>query len=185
MASLFRTAVGLLLWAAALYGVLQVGLASDSGAHGHAGVSICGPWGCGPPVRALVGWHGFWLVLVALPVGLLIRWWPIARLKFVGLGLTALGVLMLAGIGIYEAVTWLPNIPDGEPAYFVQRCLFSVVTLTDIPVLPMTLSGIVMVLGAAMRKRAKQRADRAEGGADATRAGKEDTAIAEPVQSLQ
>ncbi len=149
MAFLFRTAVRLLVWAAALYGALQIGLASDHGAHGHDGLSICGPWGCGPPVRALVGWHGFWLVLVALPVGLLIRWWPVVRLKFVGLRLTAVGLLPLVGIGIYEAVTWLPNISVGEPTYFIQRCLFAVVTLTDVPVIPVTLSGIVMVLGAA------------------------------------
>ena len=68
-ASLFSVRTGLLFgaWVFALLGTLQVhrweGLLG-----GHA---ICGPWGCGPFLSALIGYHGFWLILLLLPAWLL------------------------------------------------------------------------------------------------------------------
>ena len=49
----------LLIWIAALYGVLQAGPYL-----GDLGYGICGPWGCGPTLDALTVYHGFWLVLI-------------------------------------------------------------------------------------------------------------------------
>ncbi len=154
MKSLLMKTFVLVVWATALFAVLRIGTVTEQGAHAHNGISVCGPWGCGPPVRALLGWHGFWLVLVVLPVGLLIRSWPAGRLKLFGAGLTAVGILALIGIGIYEAATWTPPYSGGEQSYFIQRYLSSVATLTDIPVVPVTLAGLAMWLGGFIRVRA-------------------------------
>ena len=81
MGNLPRVVIGLLVWGAALFGILQIGLASGSGLHEH---SICGPWGCGPPTSALLGWHGFWLLLAGPLVGIAIYAWPARRLRNLG-----------------------------------------------------------------------------------------------------
>ncbi len=147
MRFLLKTVVGMLVWAALLYGVVQIGIASEHGGHAHGGISVCGPWGCGPPVAALVGWHGFWLLLVAPPIGLLIRTWPSPRLRTLGVAVTVVGVLTLIGIGLWETVAL-----SGHRSYLVQRFLFSVVTLTDVPVMPVTLAGIALCLGARAKR---------------------------------
>ncbi|MBP86469.1 MAG: hypothetical protein CMJ64_07115 [Planctomycetaceae bacterium] len=43
-------------------------------------------------------------------------------------------------------MTWLPKISSGEPTYMVQRYLFSVATMTDVPTIPVTLSGLVLLI---------------------------------------
>jgi hypothetical protein len=144
-----KVVMGLVAWAAGLFGVLQLGLVTVHGAHAHG---ICGPWGCGPPLSALIAWHSFWLLLVAAPTGLLIRFWPADRLRLLGMVLTLAAVLSLLGVGVWEAATWLPKVPDGQPTYFVQRYLFSVVTLVDLPVIPVGLAGLAAWIAAYTRK---------------------------------
>lgn len=147
-----RLVVILAIWGGLLWGVLQFGEGTDHDAHAHQGISVCGAWGCGPPVRALASWHGFWLVFVSLPVGLLIRSWPARRLKAVGLGLTGAGVLGLIAVVAYEAVTWLPGASDLS-SYFVQRCIFAVATLTDIPLIPTTIGGVALWISGTVKSR--------------------------------
>ncbi|MBP86470.1 MAG: hypothetical protein CMJ64_07120 [Planctomycetaceae bacterium] len=100
MGSLPRIAIGLSAWAAALFGVLQIGLALGHGVDEH---SFCGPWGCGPPTSALIGWHGFWLLLAGPLVGLAMYAWSARRLRNVGIALFATGFAVLIGVGIWEA----------------------------------------------------------------------------------
>ena len=69
MNSLFKTMLMLLLWEAGLYAVLNVRQVESLNVH-----AICGTWGCGPPLSALISWHGFWLLLVAPIVGLSVAW---------------------------------------------------------------------------------------------------------------
>lgn len=143
MGNLPLVSLGLLAWAGALFGVLRIGLASGHGLHEH---SLCGPWGCGPPTSALVGWHGFWLLLAGPPVGFVVYAWPARRMRNLGVALSVASVLVLLGVGIWEAATWLPKISPGEPTYMVQRYLFSVITMTDVPTIPLTLSGLVLLI---------------------------------------
>ena len=148
MNSLFKTMSMLLLWGAGLYGVLQVRQVESLNVHG-----ICGPWGCGPPVSALISWHGFWLLLVAPIVGLTVRGCSATWLRRVRLAVTSIGLLALVAIAVWQAVTWLPQVPAGQPAYFVQRYLFKVITLVDVPVIPITLAGLVALVGVKLKRR--------------------------------
>lgn len=154
MNSLLLKVVGLLAWGVALYGVLQIGHGTEHAGHTH---SICGAWGCGPPVSALVGWHGFWLVLVTPLVGTLIHSWPARTLRTVGLLLLACGLMTVVGIAIWNAMTWLPLMSGDQPTYFVQRVLFSVVTLTDLPVIPTTMAGFAMYISSHIKQVAAGR----------------------------
>ncbi len=137
-------------WGGALWGILNLRL---PGAELFGQHSICGPWGCGPPLSALVIWQGFWMVLLGGPVGLAIWTWGDVWVRRIGVALLGIGLLGVLGIIAYEAATYLPRIADGQPAYFVHRCLFSLVTLIDLPILPLSLAGIVMVC-APQRRRA-------------------------------
>lgn len=156
MKLVLQITVTLFIWLFALYGVLQIGHTSGLDAHAHGGVSICGPWGCGPPVEALIGWHGFLVLLVVPPVGLLIRFCSAGGLKWLGIGLCASSLVMVIGVCAYQSQTWLPNIPDGQPSYFVRRCLFAIVTATDLPALPAALSGVAVFCGAVFKSQSSR-----------------------------
>lgn len=147
--TLAKVAAGLLVWATCLFGVLQFGPSVGQGLHMHG---LCGPWGCAPPVSALITWHGFWLVLVAPLMVLIALSWSPEVLRRVGLVLALFGILGVAGIGVREAVNSLRSLGEGEPTYFVRRFLFSIVTLVDVPLITITLAGFVAWGAARMKK---------------------------------
>ncbi len=130
-------------WGLVLWGVLQIGDLPLSATH-----SICGPWGCGPPLPALIACHGAWLVILA-PIAYLI---PIRLSSFlsriVGWSIMMIGMLGVLGVGLYESMTWLPAVDDSLQHYFVRRWAFSVITLTDVPMLQtIGLGGMFILLG--------------------------------------
>ncbi len=144
--------IGLLVWGACLFGILQIERLSSTGWFTH---SICGPWGCGPPVPVLVAWHGFWLVLLIPMVGLLTPLLSDNKLRVLGLLLVSVGILALAGVFFFEVRTWLPSIPEGQPAYFVRRYMFAVATLVDMPIIPVTLAGVLAWAAGSFRSQQK------------------------------
>lgn len=125
-------------WGGAIMLVLQ--LHQLPGDFGH---SVCGPWGCGPPLQALVAMHGFWLVLLSLPVGLCCRFVTPRWLMGISLLAVVLGVAGIAGVVVWEAEHWLPQANELQREYFLQRCLFAVGTMTDVPLVQVVLAGLV------------------------------------------
>ncbi len=124
----------ILVWGGALYATLQVHLLEGT----HA---ICGPWGCGPPVSALVGYHGFWLLLV-LPAALIVaKKLPLESAKRVGKVLALAG---LAGVIVLVAVDAVKFLQHASPQYLLQRCFFRLATFVDFPLVPMALAGWLM-----------------------------------------
>jgi len=143
-----RTIMLTAAWGAALFGVLQLYRLPDTTGH-----SVCGPWGCGPPVQALLACHGFWLVLFSLPTGLLCRRLDAPVLRKAGLILLACGILGLAGIAVWEGTHWWPRASEFHRHYIVQRYLFVVVTLVDVPVVEITIAGLTCFGAARLRNR--------------------------------
>src|SRR5262245_30063099 len=89
-------------WGLAVYGVLVFGtLPLDLGEH-----DLCGPWGCLPPIQALISLHAFW-VLVLLPAtwGGLVFLYP-RVLWWVGVVVTGLGLVGLVALIGREGVVW-------------------------------------------------------------------------------
>ncbi len=113
-------------WGAALWGVLQI--ANLPGDWGH----ICGPWGCGPPIKALVTWHAFWAILLVLPALAAIGHLPALWLRRAGLAGILSGLMGLIGIAVRQTVHWLPSVSQSDQQYLVARYLFAVATLVDI-----------------------------------------------------
>ncbi len=128
------------IWALSLYGTLQAGHWKLGQEH-----TLCGPWGCGPEVPALVAYHGFWTVLL-LPVAVLVAqvWRDRLRVS-VGLWLAVLGILLLLGIVGSEAISWLATAPAAMRNYVIQRCLFRLVTMPDLPLLQVTAAGAILL----------------------------------------
>jgi hypothetical protein len=117
-------------WWAALMGVLQ--LTHLPGDWGHA---ICGPWGCGPRLQSLVACHAFWFVVVIPLVAIPARFWSTRGLLRLGWALLFLGACGLVGVGIWQAAH------DRQADYLVQRYLFLLATLVEVPIVPITLAG--------------------------------------------
>ena len=115
--------------------------------------SICGPWGCGPTVAALLSAHGFWC-LVAIPV----TWWAarslnnrqLVRAGGVGLGLACGGLIILAGQEALERAT--PARPV-DPVYLIQRILFAWATTVQFPLFPLGLAGLILLILGRRRSR--------------------------------
>lgn len=117
--------------------------------------SICGPWGCGPPLAALMSWHTFWLIFLAFPFGLLANSYRHMRAFTRGCRLAILaGLLTLVGIGIHEYLTWYQTASDWARPYYVKRYLFVVINLWYVPIVQVILYGIIGdVLSMTMRPR--------------------------------
>ncbi len=136
--TLIQPMVLLVAWVMALYGTLQIHQLPGNWGHG-----ICGSWGCGPPTQALVACHGFWFVFIAGPSGLALQKWSGGTLRGVSIALTAVGALALLVIGVQDMLSWLPTVAQSIERYSIQRYLFRVITLVDLPVVPLLLAGIV------------------------------------------
>jgi hypothetical protein len=155
-----RHLVLLLAWAGALYG-LQF-LATLPGDLGEAlfGHSLCGPWGCLPPLQGLVAWHGV-LVLLFVPLVLWAVWsWSPVRLWALGVGLAGLGLLGLGVVAGREVLTCWVTSPAQRP-YTLQHILFAVATLGDVPLVQVTLAGLICWLVGRRRLAARRLSPRA------------------------
>lgn len=130
--------MGVVGWGAALRGVLALNDLPGEWPH-----PFCGPWGCTPEsMQSLAALHGFWFVLGAPAVVWGIRGWSNRVLRLAGSLLLVVGLLGLLGVGVYEAVTWLPEVYAGIRRYFFHRWLLSIVMLADVPLIQFTLAGL-------------------------------------------
>jgi hypothetical protein len=123
-----------------LWGTLKIADLPLPPLHG-----VCGPWGCGPPLEALIACHGAWLVCI-MPA----TWFGLQRLTAkqlfqLGRILTSLGLITILAIGLYERLFWLPQANEFTRKFFLQRWAFSIVTMTDVPLITVTLSGMIML----------------------------------------
>ena len=147
----------LAVWFAALYGALQIHNVPYNWGNG-----ICGSWGCGPPTQALVAYHGFWFVFVTGPAGLALRTSTAVTVRNVGIALVAVGVLALLAILIQDLFSWLPTFAETIRIYSVERYLFRVTTLIDVPAVPLLLVGVVFWQVGRRRLLASEAADLAK-----------------------
>ena len=140
-------AAGVGIWAAALYGSLAISQFRGDWGHG-----VCGPWGCGPPVQALVSCHLFWVVLLALPLCLASAHSSPAALRRIGLGLLFGGALGLVAVAVWQALVWLPAVHGWSRSYFLQRYLFTLATLVEAPIAQISLAGAALWRIARLRQ---------------------------------
>ena len=137
-----RNGLLLLAWAWTLFGVLSI--ANLPGNWGH---SVCGVWGCGPPLQALISCHLAWLVVLGPLAELVTRSSPRPSDLRLQLGklLCLISTLLLLAIVVYQLATWWPAVSELQQSYFWQRCGFVIVTLVDVPILPMLVVGLTFL----------------------------------------
>jgi hypothetical protein len=96
-----------------------------------------------PPVQALAALHGAWLVLLLPPTVWMMRRWPARRLWLTGIALTTIGVVGLAALAGRDLLIWFSWTPPAYQRYVVQRILFAIATATDLPLVQLTVVGMV------------------------------------------
>jgi hypothetical protein len=125
-------------WALAAHGVLALGILPVD--LGHA---LCGPWGCAPPLQALAAMHAFWALALLPPTACALSLLSARSLRLVGSIVMGLGLAGLGFVFARELLVWLPSVPPEVQRYFPQRLLFVLATLSDVPLVQVTLAGAV------------------------------------------
>ena len=133
----FRNLIWFAAWGVSLFGVLRIHFLEDR--WGHA---LCGAWGCGPPLSALVGYHGFWLLFILPMAVLLSRQLPPATSRRIGVVVSAIAIAAITLLVVVDAINFW-QYPTGRN-YIFQRCLFRLATYVDFPLIPMGLTGLVL-----------------------------------------
>ncbi len=140
--SLVRSCAWWIAWGLILTGTLSI--ANLPGDWGH---SVCGVWGCGPPLQALVACHASWLVVlvpvaIAAPHMLPVRW--VRRLAIIGLAIATASALVFAA---HDYFTWYAQASEWQRSYYFHRVGFSIFTTVETPVLEIAGISAVQLLG--------------------------------------
>ena len=138
---MIRLVLGLVVWAAAAYGVLMLHQLPGDLTH-----DLCGPWGCFPPVQALLAMHALWVLLLAPPVVWAAWRLPARRLRFAGKLLLALSLAVLLGVVGHEYTQWYQHTPEEFRKYFPHRVGYAVATLSDVPAVQGVIAGAALLV---------------------------------------
>lgn len=131
-----------------VWGLVLTGSLSVADWPGDWGHSVCGAWGCGPPIQALLACHLSWLVVLG-PSALLLLNRASRRVVFlVGTTGLTLGLLTAGAIAIHEHLNWASQVSEWQQQFYWKRVGFVILTTVEIPVLEFTgLSAAVMLWG--------------------------------------
>ena len=145
--SSLRIIAGIVVWGFIFLATLSIGQVRADWGH-----SICGPWGCGPPLPALVACHLSWLV-VLLPLTAIIQTRVDERfLRLLGALLMTFGLVGILGIIAYELFTWWPSATEFHRRYLWQRLGFAIVTQIDLPVIESIITGCFLYIQSENRR---------------------------------
>ena len=132
------TLVGsMVFWGCGLWATLTL---RTPAAWEHA---MCGAWGCGPPLSAVVSYHSFWLVLLAGPMALIGLTCSRAQAQQFGKWLLLIGVAAALGIVILDLAQWMPRY--GQLRWIPARSLFGIAITVDVPALQLLIVGGALV----------------------------------------
>ncbi len=130
MSPLLRCCIRLIIWGLTLTGTLSI--ANLPGDWGH---SVCGAWGCGPPLQALVACHLSWLVVI-IPIAMALRRFCSASLlRRMAAGALVLAVTGILGIILHEYLTWFAQASEWQRPFFWHRVGFVILTTVELPII--------------------------------------------------
>ena|GEM_PF-6361764 len=109
------------------------------------GESMCGVWGCFPPLTALVSLHLLWCVGLSASVWAMRRWFPML-LRPVGLFLLFAAIVATTVIIADDLSSWLSKTPDQFRQFWPKRVGYRLLTLTDVPLVQSMLVGVYCVI---------------------------------------
>lgn len=138
-----------------VWGLVLTGSLSIANWPGDWGHSVCGAWGCGPPLQALVACHLSWLVVLVPSALLLLNRAAQRAVLVVGITGLTLGLLTAGIITIHEHLTWAAQVSDWQREFYWHRVGFVILTTVEVPVLELTgLSTAVLLWTMFARKPA-------------------------------
>ena len=108
----------------------------------NLGHDICGPWGCGPPLEALIGFHGFWSALILPAACLLGLYLNSATNRKVGMAVLLVGLVGIVTFVGWDVVNYYRQSETTE--HLVQRALFTLVNTVDFPMIQTLLAGGIL-----------------------------------------
>ena len=125
------------LWAGAVWGSLQFHRLGF-----EFGCSLCGPWGCGPPLEAAIGYHLFWLSILLPPTVGLGLFLSQPQNRRVGRILFIVAAIVTVGVVGYDAVTYAMS--SGKVEYIFRRGLSTLVNTIDLPMMQLMAAGALL-----------------------------------------
>jgi len=131
-----------------VWGLVLTGSLSITNWTGDWGHSVCGAWGCGPPLQALVACHLSWLVVLGPSSRLLLSRASRRVVFLVGTTGLTLALLTASAIGIHEHMNWASQVSELQQEYYWHRVGFVILTTVEIPVLEFTGLSTVLLLWA-------------------------------------
>lgn len=137
-----------LAWVGCIAGSIGIGLIPGD----HIGESLCGVWGCFPPIQALGSLHLIWLSVILPPAVALARRWPRRVARRAGAALVVLGFLTVASVVGGGLANWWYSPSEPEfLRYAVRRAGYSLATRTDVPGVQLLATGMAVAIAARRR----------------------------------
>ena len=121
---------GLFVWGLVLTGTLSI--SQWPGDWGH---SVCGAWGCGPPLQALVACHSAWLVLLLPMVIISQKWIPAKSTQIAAVIVLSLTLVGLLGVAVHEYLTWYERASAWQRPFYWRRVGFVILTTVEVPLM--------------------------------------------------
>jgi hypothetical protein len=109
------------------------------------GESLCGVWGCLPPLPALVAMHLFWCVVFSAGVWTVCRWWPFQSRRIgIAILIIAFGLCFVV-IG-RDIINWLSLASPEDAHFWPRRMAYTIATQSDLPLLQSILAGAMCLI---------------------------------------
>lgn len=144
----FTRSAGLFVWGLVLTGTLSI--AQWPGDWGH---SVCGAWGCGPPLQALVACHSSWLVVLLPMTVIALQKVSERTLRFSAVIALSLALVGLSGLAVHEYLTWYVRASAWQRPFYWRRVGFVVLTTVEVPMMQTLVLSLLLLFAAARRHR--------------------------------
>lgn len=106
--------------------------------------SVCGIWGCFPPLQALAALHLLWCVAIGAMVCSIRKWRPVLLLP--GGFFLFLVVVVTAAVVIGKDLhDWYDKVPSKYRVFWPKRIDYTLATLTDVPLVQSLLAALVCI----------------------------------------
>ena len=139
--TLAKTCAWLIVWGLTLTGTLSI--ANWPGDWGH---SVCGAWGCGPPLQALVACHVAWLVVLIPPALITRRFVTTRTLRLAAASMLLFAITGALVIATHQYLTWLALASEWQRPFYYQRVGFVILTMIEMPILELAgLSTLILL----------------------------------------
>lgn len=124
------------LWGPAMFAMLKI--ADIPGELHH---SLCGVWGCLPPLQALVAVHLFWLMFLAPAAALANLWLSPKAARWLGILAIGGSFALTAVVVVSDLNVWMGRVPTDLHVYAGRRALFALATHKDLPLVQLAAAG--------------------------------------------